>query len=262
MNIYTPKLHQEDPDIIEEVPIMQPALPEIVNYFYMSALTPLQEGVSGNSAFFCMKDGMLSETTELSINSDPSEASIYYESLDLNNIRNSKLWVSDQSNSRTVRGLKWANGKSYIIQLGTIQPDSVTFIGWCGSSSRSLILNGEEYVSPEDKKEFFIKDFQGPFTGEINLQCGGDFYGILMLTQEIKPTVISPGYYLGWYDRAALRSAQDPSMPEEMPCWRILHVNTLDQENIKTTRNLYPQGDRSFNHIWKERHKYNYQYFI
>ncbi len=262
MNIYTPKSHQEDPDIIEEVPQMPPTSPVLLQYFFMNSNAPLQEGVSGDTHFFLFKDGELSKTKELTISKEPSEASIYYESVNLDQIRNSGSWTSSQSSSRTLRGLKFANGETYIINLAELKPNKVTFIGWCGSSERVLKVNQEEYISPGDKKKFFIHDFQGSFSEEIKVECQGDFYGILIITVDQTPQPVSPGYYLGWYDRTALRSTQDPSNPEEMPCWRILHVNTLEQENIKITRNLYPQGDRSFTHIWNERHKYNYQFFI
>lgn len=154
------------------------------------ALTP---GTTSTIQF--VKGGAtLSSSTDLSLTNTPSTTGMYYNSTDLSSSELSKSanWGTSSSSSRTIRGLKFANGTEYTLSLGSREASSITFYGWCGSASKTLTIGGIAYGTPGKKNQFFTNEFtkSGNFTGNVTISQDGDCYGILVIvTVPTAPTI-------------------------------------------------------------------------
>ncbi len=151
----------------------------------------LTKGDTGSSVLFVKGGTTLTSSTDLSLSSTPDVGSIYYtsSSLSASDLGTSSNWGSSQSSNRRIRGLKFASGTNYTLALGAKVATSITFYGWCGSSSKTLTIGGVSYGTPSTKNEFFHNEFtkSGNFTGNVTISQDGDMYGILVIVVSSTP---------------------------------------------------------------------------
>lgn len=146
----------------------------------------VKEIPSGATQFFTNSSGVIANSTAISMKSHPSTGGVYYNSNTLTDAELSKSsnWGSSSGSNRYIRGLKFQNGTSYQLQLGSKTATSIKFYGWSGGTSKTLTIGGVEYESPSTKEKFFSHEFtkSGNFTGNVSITQDGDFYGILVIT--------------------------------------------------------------------------------
>jgi hypothetical protein len=156
----------------------------------------VREIPSGATQFFTNIGGTVANNTEISLTSTPSTGGIYYNSNNLTDAELSKSsnWGTSSGSNRYVRGLKFANGTTYTLALGTKVASVITFYGWCGSESRTMTIGGEEYTSSATKNTFAKHEFikTGGFTGNVSITQDGDFYGILVITIQTATPCTTP----------------------------------------------------------------------
>lgn len=125
----------------------------------------------------------------LTISSTPGTASIYYNDADLANLSVKEKWGSSSTTNRYMRGLKWSANTEYTLSLGERVASSITFYGWCGSSSKTLTIGEISKVSSATKKTFEVYEFAGNFTNEVKIKgVDGDFYGIIAIKLNTAPS--------------------------------------------------------------------------
>lgn len=146
----------------------------------------VKEIPSGSTQFFTNSGGVVANSTAISLSSTPNTGSVYYNS---NNLTDSELskssnWGSGSTSDRYIRGLKFANGSTYTLALGSKTATSIKFYGWCGSASKTMTVGGQGYESPSTQNTFFSHEYTkaGNFTGNVSITQDGDFYGILVVT--------------------------------------------------------------------------------
>ena len=146
----------------------------------------LVKGAANTLMFFTNEGGVIASSTALTMTTSNlgTGPSCYYNSNDLTHtgLNKSSNWGTSSGANKYIRGLKWANGKSYTLGLGTKAAISIMFYGWAGAADKTLTIGGVEYTSTGTS--FFSNDFTkvGNFTGNVTIACGGDFYGILVIT--------------------------------------------------------------------------------
>lgn len=146
----------------------------------------LVKGAANTLMFFTNEGGVIASSTALTMTTSNlgTGPSCYYNSNDLTHtgLNKSSNWGTGSGSNKYIRGLKWANGKSYTLGLGTKAATSIMFYGWAGAADKTLTIGGVEYTSTGTS--FFSNDFTkvGNFTGNVTIACGGDFYGILVIT--------------------------------------------------------------------------------
>ncbi len=156
----------------------------------------VREIPSGATQFFTNIGGTVANNTEISLSSTPSTGGIYYNSNNLTDAELSKSsnWGTSSGSNRYVRGLKFANGTTYTLALGTKVASVITFYGWCGSSSKTMTVGDEEFTSSATKETFAKHEFikTGGFTGNVTITEDGDFYGILVITIQTATPCTTP----------------------------------------------------------------------
>lgn len=156
----------------------------------------VKEIPSGAVQFFTNIGGTVANTTEISLTSTPSTGGIYYNSNNLTDAELSKSsnWGTSSGSNRYIRGLKFASGTTYTLALGAKVASAITFYGWCGSASKTMNVDGEEYVSSATKNKFGTNTFtkSGGFTGNVSITQDGDFYGILVITIQTATPCTTP----------------------------------------------------------------------
>lgn len=163
--------------------------PTVTTYYYGQVTiknSALEIGISsGKIQFFTNTGGTIASSDAISLPS-PTAGSIYYYSNNLSDseLSNSSNWSSSSSSGKYIQGLKFANGTTYTLALGTKVATSIKFYGWCGSESRTMTVGGQSFTSSSNKKTFETHDFtkSGNFTGDVSITQNGDFYGILVIT--------------------------------------------------------------------------------
>ena len=146
----------------------------------------LVKGAANTLMFFTNEGGVIASSTALTMTTSNlgTGPSCYYNSNDLTHtgLNKSSNWGTSSGANKYIRGLKWSNGKSYTLGLGTKAAISIMFYGWAGAADKTLTIGGVEYTSTGTS--FFSNDFTkvGNFTGNVTIACGGDFYGILVIT--------------------------------------------------------------------------------
>ena len=153
----------------------------------------LVKGMSGASnQVLKYESGSLATTTDITVDTYPGTASIYYEGEGVPTIKETSLWKNSSTSNRTIRGFKWANGKEYILKLGTNNATKITFVGWCGGTSKQLTVGGQSFTTTTAKNVFFTQDFNASFTGDVDITCGGDFYGIILVECSLASPCTTP----------------------------------------------------------------------
>lgn len=156
----------------------------------------VREIPSGATQFFTNIGGTVANNTEISLSSTPSTTGMYYNSNNLTDTELSKSsnWGTSSGSNRYVRGLKFANGATYTLALGAKVASTITFYGWCGSSSKTMTVGDEEFTSSATKETFAKHEFikTGGFTGNVTITEDGDFYGILVITIQTATPCTTP----------------------------------------------------------------------
>lgn len=148
------------------------------------ALTP---GSTSSSPLFVKAGATLASSTDISLSSTPGATSCYYNSdnLSSSSLATSSNWSTSSSSSRCIRGVKFDANTTYTLALGSITATSITFYGWCASSSKILTIGGVGYTTPSTKNQFFTHTYTkaGNFTGNITItqDSGSGTYGILVI---------------------------------------------------------------------------------
>ena len=156
----------------------------------------VREITNGTVQFFTNIGGTVANNTEISLSSTPSTGGIYYNSNNLTDAELSKSsnWSQGSGSNRYIRGLKFANGTTYTLALGTKVASAITFYGWCGSSSKTMTVGEEEFTSSSTKNTFAKHEFikTGGFTDNVSITQDGDFYGILVITIQTATPCTTP----------------------------------------------------------------------
>lgn len=156
----------------------------------------VREIPSGATQFFTNIGGTVANNTEISLSSTPSTTGMYYNSNKLTDAELSKSsnWSTSSGSNRYIRGLKFVNGTTYTLALGTKVASAITFYGWCSSESRTMTIGGETFTSSSTKSTFAKHEFtkSGGFTDNVSITETGDFYGILVITIQTAPPCTTP----------------------------------------------------------------------
>ena len=156
----------------------------------------LTKGNTGTKQFFTNTGGTIANTTAISWESNPSDAGYYYESNDLTHAEliKSSHWTTSSSSNRYVRAVKFGSGNTYTLQLGTKVATSIKFYGKCGGTSKTLAIGGQSWTSNATKNTHEYHEFtkSGNFTGDVSMVCGGDFYGIIVVSIQTATPCTTP----------------------------------------------------------------------
>ncbi len=128
------------------------------------------------------ESGSLSTTTDITVDTYPTNASIYYEGEDVLTIKESSLWTKSSTSKRKIRGFKWANGETYTLKLGTNNATKITFVGWCGGTSKQLTIGEQSFTTTTAKEIFFTQDFNASFTGDVTITWE---YGLKVIVNSL-----------------------------------------------------------------------------
>jgi uncharacterized repeat protein (TIGR02543 family) len=167
---------------------------------YYGAITitagALTKGSTGTSQFFTNIGGTIANNTEISWSSGPGTGGEYYESNVLTDTELSKSsnWNTSSGSNRYVGGMKFQNGSTYTLALGSKVASSITFYGRNGSASKTMTVGGEDWTSSSTKNTFAKHVFSksGGFTGNVSITQDGDFYGILVITIQTATPCTTP----------------------------------------------------------------------